>query len=176
MSILAKIRSSLAAFKKDEKGVAFVEFTVVMGVIAILLPGVWEVTDALMVKRKVNQAATVLADLTAQAATIDQTAYDSMAFMTNEIMHPYENFETRLGVIGVRVDANRRVSTIWTYGDIDLDDSSLPSALVLANRFYVMSAAEVDYQPIFGESVIGTITMRNTAIMSPRLSSSVEEK
>jgi hypothetical protein len=81
-----------------------------------------------------------------------------------------------LRVIGVNVDANKKVTTTWSFGEADLDDSSLPANLVLANRFYVMSASEVDYQPIFGERFIGTITMRNTAIMSPRLSSSVEEK
>ena len=178
MSVLMKkIRSVLCDFRKDEDGGPLVEFIVVMPVVLlVMIPGSYEATNALLVKRKNDQIATILADLATQSASINGTEWMNLSRIVGRVMEPYDDLDVRMRLVGVQIDGNKKINTVWSYGTASLDTTSLPSSLVQPNSFYVMSAAEVDYKSVFKVEGIGNMTFRDTAVMTPRLTSTVENK
>ena len=172
---MRSIRSMLRAFRKDERGVSAVEFAFVLPIMFALLLASWETTRAMMVKKKADSAAMTLSDLVTQGTSIDQGSFNGIQKAVESIMYPYENMNTRLRVIGISVDNKKKITVKWDFSTgADLDANSLPADLLIANSFYVMSAAEVDYAPVFGSEVIGAMTFRDTSIMVPRISAEIK--
>lgn len=177
MLTFSKLRSRIYAFKKDSKGSTAIEFAILIPILlVVLIPGSFEITNALLVKRKGNQTATVLADLATQNTTINMGSWNQMAKMVEKIMYPYDGMTTRLGLVGVEIDEDEKVSVAWSYGSLSPDPGSLPSGLIIKNSFYVLAASEVDYAPLLASSVVGNITFRDTAVLAPRVSLKVEKK
>lgn len=172
---LTKLRRNIHRFRKNEEGVALVEFAIVIPILVlVLVPTSFETTKALLVKRKAAQTATSIADLATQVTVFDEDIFDTSAELMKRIVEPYDKYPLRLRVIGVSIDANKRVKQEWSHGDstVPLDPNSLPAGLVTKNSFYVMSASELDYQVEIAGATID-LTFRDTATMAPRLSSSV---
>lgn len=174
MKLISKIRSTLRAFRDEQSGVSTVEFALVTPVLLLIfIPAAWETTNAVLAKRKASQTANVLADLATQSSNINAGSWAQMSQIVERVLFPYDRFDTRLRLIGVRVDNQSRIRVEWQYGTARLDPNSLPDGLLIPNSFYVMSATEVDYEATIGKQVIGDMTFRDTAILTPRLTTDI---
>ena len=175
MSLLSNIRSFMRFFRGDQAGSVAIEFAIMAPVLlVVLLPATWETINAVMAKRKINQTANVLADLATQSSEINQASWKQLSSIVDLGVYPYNGMNTRLRLIGVRVDANSRIRTAWDYGTAELDPTAIPTNLIIPNSFYVMAAAEMDYVPFLAESGFGKMTFRDTAFLSPRVSQEIE--
>ena len=184
MLYLAGLYSRFTAFRKDQQGAAAIEFAILFFfMVPVLLIGSVQATDALSVKQKASQTATVLADLTTQDTTISDSTWEGIQDTASRVMFPYQNSPIRMQIIGINVDADSKVTLHWDSNQwphdgplptIALDTSSLPEGLIIPNSFYVVAVSEVDYQPILGGEYFGAMTFRDTAILSPRLSATIE--
>ena len=177
MQMFRKLLSRLKDFRGDQRGVTSIEFAIVLPILLlVLVPGSYEVTNALLVKRKSSQTATVLADLATQSSKVKTADWTAMSNLVLKIMYPYDGMTTRLRLMGVEVDGSKKVKVDWSYGSAALDPNRLPAELLIANSFYVMAAAEVDYQSPLSSALVGSLTFRDTAILTPRVSAKVSNK
>lgn len=172
-----KIRSMLNTFRKDERGVSVIEFSLLLPIMIALLLAGWEITRAMIIKKKADNAAMTASDLVTQSSSMSSTTFTGIKEAVESIMYPYNDLTVRLKIIGVTIKSNKKPKVDWTYSTgATLDVSSLPDGLKIANTFYVMSAAEVDYTPTFGTNIIGSMEFRDTSIMAPRVSSTIEDE
>lgn len=175
---LARIRSSLAHFRKDERGVSAIEFALIVPIIAVpFLLASWELFTAMSVKRKSDHAAMSIADLVTQANSINAADFAKLEVAVDRIMFPHQGMTTRLRIMGVRIDHRGKPQVAWNYSSgAHLSTSELPASMRIPQAFYVMSALELDYRPTFGSSVVGHMTFRDTSIMTPRLTDRMSGK
>ncbi len=82
---------SFARIKKDNKGVAAVEFALIAPVMVLMLFGAVEVSQAVTIDRKVTQAASTVADLVAQYETLDCATLRSIMTISRSVFEPYPN-------------------------------------------------------------------------------------
>nr|WP_319390571.1 TadE/TadG family type IV pilus assembly protein [uncultured Cohaesibacter sp.] len=175
MTLLSTLRSHLNRFRRDERGVVSIEFTLVLPLMAVLLLGSWELNNALLTKRKSSHLASTIANLAAQDDNITASDWVTFGDIADRMLFPYDGFTHRIGLIGVRIDGAGRVNLECSFGTAAIDPSSLPDGLKIANTFYLMTASEVDYEAFTkNSSLYGTsggimdMTFRDTAIFAPR--------
>ncbi|WP_316858823.1 TadE/TadG family type IV pilus assembly protein [uncultured Cohaesibacter sp.] len=175
LPFLSFLRSSLADFSRDERGVSAIEFAIVIPVMCLLAVGSWEVTKAVLTKRKTAHLATSIANLASQDDYItvsDQATFEDIA---EKILFPYNGFTHRIGIMGVEVDSDGDLNVSCQFGDAEIDSNTIPEGLRVANTYYVLSAVEVEFKALnkdvsFLGSKIGLtdMTFRDTALFSPR--------
>ncbi|WP_319530575.1 TadE/TadG family type IV pilus assembly protein [uncultured Cohaesibacter sp.] len=181
MTFLGKIRANIRPFAKDSEGVAIVEFALILPLFALLIVATWEATNAIAVKRKSTAAAAIIADLATQGNSLSSSDWSKLSSIFEKAMYPYTNYTRRVNLIGLKVDANKKVSVACSFGTTLLDANSLPDGLVIANSFYMMAATEVDYTVLYagkglygGQQGFTNMTFRDDAVFAPRISSSID--
>nr|WP_321454540.1 TadE/TadG family type IV pilus assembly protein [uncultured Cohaesibacter sp.] len=175
MTILSAIRSHLRHFRKDERGVSAIEFVLVVPLMALIAIGSWEITKAMLTKRKVAHLASSIANLAAQDDNITSSDWTTFQDIADKILYPYNSFTRRIGLLVVEVDSSGRINTLCQFGTASIDPSTLPTGLQIANTTYLMSASEVDYVAFSKDNSfygitpgISDMTFRDTAIFAPR--------
>ncbi len=178
--LLLKARKQLSRFCKDQRGVSAIEFTILLPLMILLALGTWELTKAVMVNRKNSKIATSIANLATQDSSITASDWATFGDIADKIMFPYDDLAHRIGMIAVQVDNTGRLHVVCRYGSAGIDASTLPEGMRLANSFYIMTAAEVDYIALsktFSANGVGTgvgdMTFRDTAVFSPRKASQI---
>lgn len=176
MSIFSSILRCFHQFRKDDRGIAATELAVILPVMVAFIFTSWELSTVYLVKKRTDHAATVLADLTTQSDTISNATFNGYVEAVEAVMYPFNDQNIKLHVVGISVDGNRIPTLSWqrtTGGGTGLSVNSLPDGLKVANSFYVISETEVAYQPTFLHELTGSIDLKDSAIMVPRLTTSI---
>ncbi len=176
MSIFTSFIRCLKHFRKDNDGIAAMEFAIILPVMVAFIFTSWELSTVYLVKKRTDHAATVLADLTTQSDTITNATYNGYVEAVEAIMYPFNDHTLKLHLMGVSVDANKKLKLAWqrtSGGGTGLGVNDLPAGLRIPNSFYVLSETEVAYKPTFLSEFTGTIDLKDNAIMVPRLTTSV---
>jgi Flp pilus assembly protein TadG len=146
-------------FIGDTRGVAGVEFAVVIPVILLMFLGVIEVSNYVMVNQRTEKMAYSIADNISQADTITLAELNTILDASSEIMSPY-TFSDRGHVIvtAVKRDVGAQPRVAWQYeggGTLSGTESEygalgtnspLPAGFTLNERETVI-IAEVFYTP-----------------------------
>jgi Flp pilus assembly protein TadG len=95
-----------ARFHRDERGVAAVEFALILPVLVLLYVGVVDITYAVTANRKVTQVTSAVADLTAQAFEVDNQDVQNIFRAANDIMRPYPTAGLQVAITVVDFDGS----------------------------------------------------------------------
>jgi Flp pilus assembly protein TadG len=76
-------------FKRDQRGLAFLEFAICMPFLLALLMGAIEVTRYILITQKVEKVAVTVADVVSQGSTITASQLNIMIAAAAQIMQPY---------------------------------------------------------------------------------------
>ena len=153
---------------------SLIEFAFIIPILVLVfIPGSWELTNALLAKRKASNATTVMADLITQSGTINTTSYEKIEDFVRKVLYPYDDMEARFRVVGLNVDNRERVTTTWSFGKDSLKIDDLPDRLIMKNSFYVVAVSELDYTVSFLSTGVTDMTFHDTAVMVPRLTATI---
>ncbi len=100
-------------FRREEKGLAAVEFAFVVPVMIIMLFGMGELSMAIFARADVTQIASTVADLVAQESTVSGTDLSNVYNAANTILYPYYNGSTTAGDPGGDKPTIRVTSVIF---------------------------------------------------------------
>lgn len=170
----AALRRLIRQAAASRRGVAAVEFAMILPAMLAIYFGIVEVAQGVMVDRKVTQLNRSLADLTAQSATVTTTDISSIFDASLSVMTPYAPASSRMMIASVVVNAagvakvcwsDQRNSTALAVGST----VTLPADLLIPNSSVIMAKASYDFVPLIGYLLTGTIRIGDTAIyMRPR--------
>lgn len=173
------IRLKRAAIRRgmwrDRRGVAMVEFALVLPVMLLLYLGGVQLQDAMACKRKVTITARAAADLIAQNTTGSTTRAEIQANMiaATQIMQPYATTVTQIRVTQISTDGNRRTTIKWSRG---LNTQGyptgayvwVPAAMGAPNTTFLVAQVGYDYQPISTFGGVGAMSLYDILLMVPR--------
>ena len=183
--MIASLRSSFASVRRrifgcarDERGVSAVEFALLLPLMVTLYLGGVEVSQGLTIDRKITLVARAIADLSAQATTLNNSDMTNILNASTSVMLPYSTDLLKVTVSQVSIDAEGKATIAWSdtkNGTARAQGSTvtLPTALNIPNSSLIWAEVTYDYKPVIGYVITGTLNLSDQIYMRPRLSDSV---
>ena len=190
IDLAARMRRLLVRWQKDPRGVAAVEFALLLPMMSVMFIGAVELSQVITVNRRVDQASSATADLVARAETqISQSDITDIMKAGSYVLLPYSQNPLKIVVRNITTspsDASNAKQS-WscsfngTGSTLTCACSStaytLPAGLVGTNDSVVISETTYDYKPLVfdyfmnkggGASSTGTYTLSETTYLKPR--------
>jgi hypothetical protein len=90
MKMRRPLFAPLRRFREDRRGGVLVEMVLAMPVLTMLLLGSIEMAQYLLVHQKLNRAASTMADLVSQPATISEAEVDALFDAAQHLLKPFD--------------------------------------------------------------------------------------
>jgi len=169
----------LRDFSADPRGVAALEFAIVLPFMLVLYIGGIELGDAFAIEVKVTDTAHIVADLTAQNTSINNATMSSILCASSAVIAPYSASNLIVTVSEVSTNASGSATVTWsnslngtarTVGQA----MTLPSSLAgQANISLILTEVSYSYSPQLGYTISGTVNLSDSYYLYPRNSSSI---
>ena len=172
------ILSSLRRFYRDRRGVAAVEFALILPIMLTIYLGGVEVGDGFAIDTRVTLVTRAVTDLATQYVTIDNSDMSTILNASTELVTPYSSANIIVTLSEVTTDNNGNGTITWSdslNGTARTVGSAitLPTSLKIKNISLILGEVSYNYTPALGYTITGTITMSDSFYMLPRLSNSV---
>lgn len=168
--------SLLARLAACRRGIAAVEFALVLPILLLLLLGTTELTRALTYDRKVTQVASTVADLAAQASTLSSGEVSDIFKASEAIMQPYPSADLGIVISSVVFDNDGNATVDWScqhnstaWSDGTQPPITIPPAIALKNTSVIVAVSDFTYQPVFNSVIAENIELAETFFLRPRL-------
>lgn len=177
----------VSRFGADRRGVAAVEFALVLPFMLLLFLGMVELNSALTLDRKVSQTASALADLVAQTDKLTTAQVNDLMEISEAMLAPYPASNVKLVVASVWMKDVNKPQVVWSralhtgaWGKNSPPPIEIPEGLTKQKDTYLIVAqAKYTHRPTFAtvlKDVFSTETIELSDIyfMRPRVSTNVE--
>jgi Flp pilus assembly protein TadG len=184
------IRQALCRrFLVSQRGVAAIEFAMIMPVLLILFLSSFDVGNAIIIYLKVRAATYELAAITNQYGTgstaqISTTTMSAITGATTQVMAPYSSSSTAVTISQIKATSATAATVSWSYtvNGTKLTGSytGLPANMAknsCNNKYpcyFILSAVSYTYTPMFGSYMTGSLTLSDTLLVTPRISTCVQ--
>jgi Flp pilus assembly protein TadG len=182
-SLRAGAARRLQRLDRDERGVAAVEFALIVPIMFFLLVGAVELSQALTVDRRVTQAASSTADLVARAPSAGLTTaqVDGELTIVRQLMRPYSYTPLTVKIASVYAKNPSAGTTLLYLVSWSRDSNGgtpyvagapytgIPTGLLAAGESVIIGKADYTYTPlIFHYFIKSAFTMSETFYLKPR--------
>lgn len=162
----------------DRRGVAAVEFALVVPVVIVVYLAGFEVMEASTVYRKLTDTTVQIANVTGQYTTMSSTDVTNVLGASSQIMTPYPTTNLSIVLSEVTTNAAGAGKVTWSqeYQGTALGvgtNVTMPSGYQTPNTSYILVQTTYSYQPVIGGAFVSPISMTNQIFMLPRSSSSI---
>lgn len=164
---------------RDRKGVAALEFALIVPIVIIVYAAGFEIAEAATVYRKLTDTTVQLANVTAQYTSVTTTDVTSIFGASSQIMSPYSTTPLTIVLSEVQANASGKGVVQWSeayQGGTALTKGSqvaMPSGFQTSNDYYILVQTTYSYTPVIGSAFVSTIPMSNQIFMVPRQSSNI---
>jgi Flp pilus assembly protein TadG len=178
LAFVRRIRCGVARFAAERRGIAAVEFAVLLPMMMTLFLGSVEITTAVAIQRKVTLTARALADLSSQYTAIADSDMTNILNASADIIAPYASGQLASVVSELSINAQGQATVVWSNtlnGTARAVGSTVtvPTNLAVANTYLLLGEAQYSYNPPYGYVVTGTLALSDQIYMRPRQSNSI---
>jgi Flp pilus assembly protein TadG len=170
----------LRRFRKSTRGVAAIEFAMILPVLAVIFLASFDAGRAIATYMKVRAATYALAAIANQYSTIQSSDMTTITGATSVIMSPYSTSSTNpaITITQITVSSKGKATVSWSYsqGGTALAQGSsvtIPSNLAVANSYLIFAQVSYAFSPMFGYFGSGGITFSDNLYVTPRISNCV---
>ncbi|WP_044548877.1 TadE/TadG family type IV pilus assembly protein [Mesorhizobium japonicum] len=180
-------------FWSDRKGVAAVEFALIVPILLIMYFMTMEASQAIETSKKVSRIGSMVADLVTQQPTIVKADLDAIMKIGTSTIQPYNRSTPNITITAIQVttDTPPKVLVVWSrqvangvYSAAAAagTTTTVPATLKVAGTFLIRVDSNLSYTPIIGwttdtqqklgltKSLTTTIPMGETYYLRPRRS------
>lgn len=167
----------LRSFRKDQSGLAAVEFALIAPAMILLYCGLVEICQAIIASRKTDHVASAVGDLVTQADTVTASGVNDIFSIGNTIMSPFPTPTLQMRVTDITADANGTPKVVWSRGQ-GLSPMAVGQAVSLpvalnAGESMVMSESKYQYTSVLQYVLKNALNYSETYYMRPRRSDNV---
>jgi Flp pilus assembly protein TadG len=166
----------LRGWRRDNRGIAALEFALTVPVLLIVYLGGFELTQAMSTNRKLLDATVELATVATQYTTIAAPDRDAIFNASAQIMAPYPTQNLTIVMSEIATDQNSIATVQWSQpfqGATALavgQQVSLPAGMAQPNLCYILVQTTYQYTPSVGANFIGPMPLKDQMYMIPRSS------
>jgi Flp pilus assembly protein TadG len=114
-----RARRAALDLARDRKGLAAIEFAMLVPIMLVMFFGVVELSSGVAVDRKVTLVARTLSDLTSQSSSIDNTDLTSFFNVKNAMLTPYSPTPVQATISELYIDPTTLKARVqWSYGQL----------------------------------------------------------
>jgi Flp pilus assembly protein TadG len=180
----------------DSRGVAAVEFALIVPLLLAMYFVTMEVAQAIETSKKVSRVGNMVADLVAQQPKITKSELEAIMRIGEATLQPYNRSQPTIVLTAIEVtnDATPKIQVVWSHKLVDGDFSpgaakespitTLPPALVVKGSFLVRAEVSLGYAPVItwaasSKPTLGLaaafddIAMGETYYLRPRMSTTI---
>ncbi len=158
----AGLRRLARRFRRNARGVAAVEFAMILPAMLAIYFGIVETGQGVMIDRKVAQLTRSLADLTAQAQAgqISNTEMSNIFDAAQTVMMPYNSVAPAMSVHHIVIDSAGVAKVCWSEQRNSTKLArgatvAIPADLRLPNTSIMMAEATYEFTPVVGWIIKG---------------------
>jgi Flp pilus assembly protein TadG len=178
----ACILSRLRELRGDDRGMAAVEFAMVLPFMLVLYVGGVELGDGMAIAVKVTDTAHTVADLTTQNTCVTSGTAGTLAAIlgaSSQVIAPYAASNLVVTVSEVSTNAGGVATVTWSQS---LNGTARPvgQAMTLPSSLagrpsisLILGEVSYAYTPQLGYTITGTVSLADSYYLFPRNSSSV---
>lgn len=170
---------SARQFARDSRGVAAVEFALLLPILMLLYFGVVELTQGIMAQQRTSHVAATVGDLVSQSSTLSSADVADILSVGGEVMYPYPTTSLKLRVSTLTDDPKGKVTVAWSQASgmtalsKGVSVSGLPANVVVPGESVVMSESQYTYTSVLGQIMPRPVVFSQKAYSHPRLSTTV---
>jgi Flp pilus assembly protein TadG len=195
----AQIWEAARRFARDGRGVAALEFALIVPLLLCLYFVTMEVAQAIEANKKVGRAGSMVADLVAQMPEIPKSELEGIMRIGEATMQPYNRSALDITVTAIEVtnETTPQAQVVWSRKLVNGTFSAgpakgapitnLPPALKIKGSFLIRAEASLAYTPVITwaaasastKSSLGlaaafsSISMKETYYLRPRRSTTI---
>lgn len=160
-------------FRRNKNGLAAVEFALLLPfMVGLYFAGV-EVSNLLIVDRKVTAASNTVADLVAQDTLITNTEIQDIFLATRAILTPFPSNVLSVKLTSVVADNNNITTVAWSDALNDTpyavgSSVTLPAGLTTPGSSVIMAEVAYNHTSPVGQFLTGTIQIQDRSFLRPR--------
>lgn len=179
----ASLVDHIRRFAHANTAVAAVEFALVLPFVLMLYMGSIEVTQVVMMDRKIASIASTVGDLVARSnGSVTPVTVDDYFSASGMILQPYPTGDLRQLVTSVHVEADGDTSVVWSRGFNGTQERAagtsydLPEEItdIAAGSYVIVSEAQMVYQPWGGYFFDSGFTLYRQYFHLPRFGEEIE--
>ncbi|KQT53856.1 MULTISPECIES: TadE/TadG family type IV pilus assembly protein [unclassified Aureimonas] len=162
-------------FARDRRAMGAVEFAMVTPFLLTLYLGGSQLSMALTIDRKVDNAAATINDLITQSNTTNTASIAGLMNVAKSILTPYDLAPLRTRITQVKIDDKGIAKVDWDYPTGGLPKLAKGSIFKLPtdfssfpDRYLVVAQTSYTYTPVAGYFITGSIQMGGTTYLNPR--------
>jgi Flp pilus assembly protein TadG len=177
---------SMKRLLRDQKGIAAMEFALVVPILISLYFMMNETANGMRAARKVTIVSRVMADLTSRSADVTDAQRNDIFSAAVPLMSPFAITGSGFRLTSIRFDKDNKGFVDWsessgnglpplarckpTDGPNAATNLSVPTGLKTASTSLILAEANVKYKPVVGWNITGTIDLGDKLYMRPRVS------
>ncbi|PZN58763.1 MAG: pilus assembly protein [Proteobacteria bacterium] len=191
---IARIRTGIARFGRDCRGIAAIEFAFIAPILLAMYFLTMEVSQAIETNKKLNRVSLMVGDLVTQQDSITKSELDAIMKIADSSLLPYHRSTPKITVTGISIGGSPLKATVkWSrkvQNNVYSADSpqgtttTVPASLMVPNTFLVQVKTELAYKPVIAwaadsKSVLGleaafdSISMSETFHLRPRMTNEI---
>jgi Flp pilus assembly protein TadG len=181
------VRARVARFGRDGRGVAAIEFAMIVPIMIMLFLGSIEFSQALTVDRRVTQVASSAADLIAQYDKISASTVDNHLRLMDTLLTPYPTAPLRLSVTSIQKINLAPATVQWNRQHPDHGgqvysgtySAAVPAGLLSSTATggttcVVMAEVSYSFTPTIGKFLTSAVNLSEKFYLKPRKSTCVQ--
>lgn len=175
-------------FTDSTRGVAAVEFAMVMPVLLLMFLGSYDAGNAIVVYMKVRAATYSLAAITNQYGTgnsaISPAIMTTITNATSAILSPYSNTPTVIVISQIKATTATQAVVSWSYtvngtaltqgASYTLPTNFAANSCSVYPCYAIYAQVSYTYTPAFGSFMTGPVNLSDSLYVTPRVSTCVQ--
>lgn len=172
--MIRRFRNALKRFPAAERGIAAVEFALVLPFMALLYLGGFEVMEEISANRQVSLTASTIAEIVSQYSTISQSqTMPGILAASTTVLTPFSSTNAVVTVTCITIDNTGKATVSWSQamngsGRKQGSSITLPAALDVPNTTVILGETSYAYTPVIDFLHTGTMTLYSSIYMLPR--------
>jgi Flp pilus assembly protein TadG len=165
-------------WRSDERGVAAVEFALVIPILMVVYLMGYAIAEASSVYRKMSDTTVELANVTSQYTTMSANDVTNVMNASSQIMTPYATKNLTIVLSEITNDASGAATVTWSqqYNGVALKTGaavSTPAGYKTPGASYIMVQTSYNFSPTLGSNFVGNLTMTDQIFQAPRGSNTI---